>query len=119
LSILQDNVIKSVEKVRGYCTGIVLEQCLAVRTALLGEEQHLGSFEHLYLGEWVREVLQSAGEAPTLLPVQVDATFYRWLVQEATVVAYHDMFLYIATLVLLTAIPTLWLRSPGSSRSKR
>jgi hypothetical protein len=56
----------------------MLEQRLAVRTALLGEAQPLGAFE-----------------------------------------AYHNMFLYIATLVLLTALPTLWLRSPASSRSKR
>ena len=33
--------------------------------------------------------------------------------------AYHNMFLYIATLVLLTALPTRWLRSPARSRSKR
>jgi hypothetical protein len=56
----------------------MLEQRLAVRTALLGETQPLGAFE-----------------------------------------AYHDMFLSIATLVLLTALPTLWLCSPARARSKR
>jgi hypothetical protein len=34
----------------------------------------------------------------------------RWLVQEATTLAYHDMFLLTAVLVLLTAVPVLWLR---------
>jgi hypothetical protein len=34
----------------------------------------------------------------------------RWLVQEATTIAYHDLFLLTAAMVLLTAIPVLWLR---------
>ena len=90
--------------------GIVLQQRLTVRAYLLGEEQHLASFEHMQLDERVREVLQGAGEEAALLPVQLDATFNRWLVQEATTVAYHDMFLYTAALVLLTAVPVVWLR---------
>ena len=95
--------------------GIVLQQRLTVRTYLLGEEQHLGSFEHVQLGEQMREVLQGAGEEATLLSTQLDATFNRWLVQEATIVAYHDIFLYTAALVLLTAIPILWLRQRRSA----
>jgi hypothetical protein len=42
--------------------------------------------------------------------VQLDATLNRWLVQEATTMAYHDMFLLTAAVVLLTAVPLLWLR---------
>jgi len=90
--------------------GIVLQERLTVRTYLLGENQHLASFEHAQLSERVREVLQHAGEEVALLPVQVDATFNRWLVQEATTLAYHDIFLLTAALVLLTAVPVLWLR---------
>jgi DHA2 family multidrug resistance protein len=90
--------------------GIVLQERLTVRTYLLGENQHLASFEHAQLSEWVREMLQHAGEEVALLPVQVEATFNRWLVQEATTLAYHDMFLLTAALVLLTAVPVLWLR---------
>jgi phosphoribosyl-ATP pyrophosphohydrolase len=58
----------------------------------------------------MHEVLQEAGEEATLLPVQLDATLNRWLVQEATTMAYHDMFLLTAAVVLLTAVPLLWLR---------
>ena len=58
----------------------------------------------------MREVLRYAGEEGALLPVQVEATFSRWLVQEATTLAYHDMFLLMAAMVLLTAVPVLWLR---------
>jgi hypothetical protein len=91
-------------------TGIFLQERLAVRTHLLGENQHLGAFEHGHLVEMVRQRLLEAGEDRALLPVQTEATLSRWLVQEATTLAYHDMFLLTAVLVLLTAIPVLWLR---------
>ena len=81
-----------------------------MRTYLLGENQHLGAFEHGHLMEMVRQRLLEAGEDPALLSVQTEATFSRWLVQEATTLAYHDMFLLMAAMVLLTAIPVLWLR---------
>jgi len=90
--------------------GIVLQQRLEVRTLSLLENQRLFSAEHLQLGEQVREVLQRAGEEVTLLPVQTEAMLNRWLVQEATTIAYHDLFLLTAAMVLLTAIPVLWLR---------
>jgi hypothetical protein len=76
----------------------------------LAEEAHLASVEHLQVLERMHEVLQGAGEEPTLLPMQLDATLNRWLVQEATIMAYHDMFLLTAAIVLLTAVPLLWLR---------
>ena len=34
----------------------------------------------------------------------------RWAVQEATTLAYHDMFLLMAAMLLLTAVPVLRLR---------
>ncbi len=34
----------------------------------------------------------------------------RWLAQEATTHASHDIFLITAVVVLFTAIPVLWLR---------
>jgi len=91
-------------------TGIFLQERLAVRTYLLGENQHLDAFEHGHMVEMVRQRLLEAGEERSLLPVQTEATFSRWLVQEATTLAYHDMFLLSAVLVLLTAVPVLWLR---------
>jgi hypothetical protein len=90
--------------------GIMLQQRLAVRALILAEEAHLASVEHLQVVERMYEVLQGAGEEPALLPVQVDAALNRWLMQEATTMAYHDMFLLMAAIVLLTAVPLLWLR---------
>ncbi len=90
--------------------GIMLQHRLAVRTLTLAEDAHLASDEHLHVIERVHEVLQWAGEESTLLPVQIDATLNRWLVQEATAMAYHDMFLLMAAVVLLTAVPVLRLR---------
>jgi MFS family permease len=90
--------------------GIMLQHRLAVRTLTLAEEAHLASVEHLQVLERTHEILQGAGEEPTLLPVQLDAMLNRWLVQEATTLAYHDMFLLTAAIVLLTAVPLLWLR---------
>ena len=55
-------------------------------------------------------VRQLPGGDGALLPVQTEATLSRWLVQEATTLAYDDMFLRTAAMVLLTAIPVLWLR---------
>lgn len=49
-------------------------------------------------------------EDAATIPLQTEATFSRWLVQEATTLAYHDMFLLSAIMVLLTVIPALWLR---------
>ena len=90
--------------------GIVLQERLAVRTYLLGENQHLAAFEHGHLVEMVRQRLLEAGEDPSLLSVQTEATLSRWVVQEATTLAYHDMFALTAAVMLLTAIPVLWLR---------
>jgi hypothetical protein len=58
----------------------------------------------------VRQRLLEAGEEPTLLPIQTEATVSRWVVQEATIMAYHDLFYLTAAVVLLTAVPVLWLR---------
>jgi hypothetical protein len=90
--------------------GIVLQDRIAVRTYQLGENQHLASVEHSQLAEVVRQRFLEAGEEQALIPVQTEATLSRWVVQEATTQAYHDMFLLSAALVLLTAIPALWLR---------
>lgn len=91
-------------------SGIVLQDRIAVRTHLLGENQHLASVEHTQIAELVRQRFLEAGEDHSLIPMQTEATLSRWLVQEATTLAYHDMFLISAALVLLTAIPALWLR---------
>jgi predicted MFS family arabinose efflux permease len=63
--------------------GFFLQQRLAVQTALLQGNQQL------VLGDQLSEP---------------------WLRQQATVLASHDMFLYTAVAVVLTAIPVLWLR---------
>jgi hypothetical protein len=35
----------------------------------------------------------------------------RWLGQEAATIAYHDMFVMTAVLVVLAAVPVIWLTS--------
>ena len=89
--------------------GIMLQHRQAVRTHLLGENQHLASVEHGQLTEMVRQRLLETGEDHAMIPVQTEATLSRWLEQEATLLAYHDVFA-ITIIVLLTAVPVLWLR---------
>lgn len=91
-------------------TGIVLQHRLAVRTLSLVEDEHLGSIEHGQLVEALHRRFAEVGEEPALRVVQTEATLHRWLGQEATMLAYHDMFLYAAAIVLLAAVPVLWLR---------
>jgi hypothetical protein len=90
--------------------GIVLQYRLAVRTYLVGENQYLDAFEHVHMVDSVRQRLLEAGEDAALLPIQTEATVSRWVVQEATIMAYHDIFYLTAAIVLLTAVPVLWLR---------
>ena len=45
---------------------------------------------------------------PPLAPVEQLSE--RWFTQQVTTLASHDMFLVTAVVVLLTAIPVLWLR---------
>jgi hypothetical protein len=42
--------------------------------------------------------------------VQTEATLSRWAMQEATTLAFHDIFLLTAAVVLFTTLPVLWLR---------
>jgi hypothetical protein len=61
--------------------------------------------DHTDGGGWSQvTTLRSAGRIASL--------HRRWLVSEATTLAYHNMLLLIAVMVLLTAIPVLWLRQP-------
>lgn len=91
--------------------GFFLQQRLEVRTLQLLENQHLTSVEHSQVVEQVLDQLQQAGEDAALVSTQVDATLNRWLVQEASILAYHDIFIMAAAVVMLSAIPVLWLRS--------
>jgi EmrB/QacA subfamily drug resistance transporter len=91
-------------------TGIVLQSRLSMRAAFVGEHQHLDAFDHLHMVEMVRQRLQEAGEDPALLPVQTEATISRWMMQEANLLAYHDVFFLVSIVVLLTAVPALWVR---------
>jgi DHA2 family multidrug resistance protein len=90
--------------------GIMLQDRLAVRTHLLRENQHLASVEHTYLSEAVQQRLLETGEDHAGIAVQTEATLSRWLEQEAALLAYHDLFAVMAIIVLLTAVPVLWLR---------
>ena len=90
--------------------GIVLQYRLAVRTHMLGENQPLAAVEHRHQTEMVRQRLLEAGEDHAGIPIQTEATVSRWVVQEGTILAYHDVFYIIAIVVLLTAVPVLWLR---------
>jgi hypothetical protein len=90
--------------------GFFLAGRIAIQTEALAENQQLASVEHTELLSRLQEHLQQAGEDPALLATQTEAVFNRWLLQEATVTAYHDMFLRTAAVVLLTALPILWVR---------
>ncbi|MGE3537008.1 MAG: DHA2 family efflux MFS transporter permease subunit [Candidatus Tectimicrobiota bacterium] len=90
--------------------GIMLQERLAVRTLGLQENQALDSLEHHHLVELTRERLLQTGEEGAFVAVQTEAMLNRWLVQEATALAYNDIFLLTAAVVLLTALPVLWLR---------
>jgi DHA2 family multidrug resistance protein len=90
--------------------GIVLQHRLAVRTLSLLENEHRASVEHLQLVEALHQRFAEMGEEAALVPVQTEAMLNRWLGQEATMLAYHDIFLLTAAVVLLTAVPVLWLR---------
>ncbi len=90
--------------------GIMLQSRLAVRTLFFIENQAMGSVEHSQLAALTRERLLQMGEDVSQVPVQTEAMLNRWLVQEATALAYNDIFLLIAAIVLLTALPVVWLR---------
>jgi EmrB/QacA subfamily drug resistance transporter len=90
--------------------GIFLQHRLAVRTYLVAENQHLDTVEHGHLADLVRQRLLEAGEDSAGVSVQTEATLSRWVVQEATTLAYQDIFLLTAAIMLLTAVPALWLR---------
>ncbi|MBM3224042.1 MAG: DHA2 family efflux MFS transporter permease subunit [Candidatus Tectomicrobia bacterium] len=94
--------------------GIVLQDRLAVRTLGLTENQALDSPEHQQLVELTRLQLLQAGEEPSQVSIQIAAQLSRWLGQEASSLAYQDMFLLTSAVVLLTAIPVLWLRQQRS-----
>ena len=81
-----------------------------MRTISLLENEHLASLEHSQLVESLQQRFAEMGEERALLSVQTEATLNRWLVQEATTLAYHDIFLLTAVLTVLTAVPVLWLR---------
>ena len=95
--------------------GFFLQQRIAIRTNALLENQQLSSVEHLDLTARLHTQLQQAGEDPALLSVQTEAMFNRWVVQEATITAYHDMFLQTAAVVLLSAFIILWVRQKRTS----
>ncbi len=90
--------------------GYFLQQRVAVRTRMLRENQYLDGFDVGALVSGVQEQLIQAGDAAVWLPAKTQAVLNRWLVQEAAALAYHDMFVITAVLVLLAAIPVIWLR---------
>lgn len=90
--------------------GFFLQERILIRTLALRENQHLAAIEHTDLVEALHWRLWQAGENPVLHDMQTQVLLNRWLVQEATITAYHDMFIRTAALVLLTALPILWVR---------
>lgn len=93
--------------------GYWLQQRVAVRTRMLQENQHLEGFDVEGLVGSVQEQLLLAGDQVFSLPAKTQVVLNRWLVQEATAFAYYDMFVMTAVLVLLAAIPVIWLRRRG------
>lgn len=90
--------------------GIMLQSRMAVRASYVGEHQQLDAFDHFHMVGMVRQQLREAGEDPFMLPMQTEATVSRWMAQESTILAYHDIFLLTSVVVLLTSVPVLWLR---------
>jgi hypothetical protein len=90
--------------------GFWLQQRLAIRTRLLREDQHLTAFDVTHLTNELRQQFIAAGEVGMTLSTKVQAVLSRWLAQEAATIAYHDMFILMAVIVLLAAIPVVWLR---------
>ncbi|PON19562.1 hypothetical protein C2W62_02130 [Candidatus Entotheonella serta] len=90
--------------------GYWLQQRIAVRTHMLQENQRLEGFDGGAMVGAVQEQLLQAGDAAILLPTKTLMVLNRWLVQEAATLAYHDMFVITAVLVLFAAIPVIWLR---------
>jgi EmrB/QacA subfamily drug resistance transporter len=84
------------------CAGILLQHRLAVRTHFVEAHQHVG--------DRAPKRLPEIGAGGTMDPGQTEAMDNRWMMQEATTLAYHDIFLLTAMVVLLTAVPVLWLR---------
>ena len=82
--------------------GLVLQQRLEARTFSLRARPQMAS-----------------AEAPAQLSGQTDVPFERWLIQEASLLAYHDMFAITAALVLVTAIPVLGLRHRRLAGSRK
>lgn len=95
--------------------GFWLQQRLAIRQQLLREEQHLAAFDVTHLTEDLRQQLLAAGDVGSTLSTKVQVVLNRWLVQEAAIIAYHDMFILMAIIVLLAAAPVLWLRHRRTS----
>lgn len=93
--------------------GYWLQQRVAIRTLMLRENQHPEGFDVDALVGLVQQQMLQAGEAAIALPSKTQAVFNRWLVQEAAMLAYHDMFVITATLVLIAAVPVFWLRRRG------
>ncbi len=88
-----------------------LQHRLAVQTQLLRENQHLAAFDTTQLMDNLRWQLLQAGEVAVMLPVKTQTMFNRWLEEEASIVAYHEMFVFTAIIVVLAAAPVLWLRN--------
>jgi hypothetical protein len=59
----------------------------------------------------IQQQLLQAGEVAATLSVKTQALLNRWLVQEASIVAYHEMFVLTAMVVVVAAVPVLWLRN--------
>ena len=95
--------------------GFWLQQRLAIRSHLLRENERLTAFDVTHLTNELRQRLLAAGEVGATLATKIQAILNRWLAQEAAIIAYHDMFILMAIIVLLTAVPVIWLRHRRAS----
>jgi DHA2 family multidrug resistance protein len=94
-----------------------LQQRLTIRIFLLVQNQQQPPLEHTLLLADLHEHLRQTGTAPALLSTQINMTLQRWLLREATITAYHDMFVFTAAMVFLTAIPVLMLRQQRGGKA--
>ncbi len=64
-----------------------------------------------YLTQELRQHLLEAGDVGAVLTTKIQVILNQWLVLEASTAAYHDMFILMATIVLLAAVPVIGLRT--------
>lgn len=92
-----------------------LQHRMAIQTQWMQENHDPTVFDAIGLVEELQYQFLQAGDISLVVPVKIQATLNRWIVQEASTLAYHEMFITTAIIVLLAIAPVLWLRRRPST----